>query len=123
MGKIKGEKLLRKQDRPRTELKPPSMRRIKRRNHSSVDSSRSGRNNTLTPSRIVSLRGLRRRGKDSIIPSGTFAQPDDSAAMARFKGMADDGLGKIETKKAKVIRHRVDKQDGNFKFHKHDFKS
>jgi hypothetical protein len=164
MGKIK-KTILAKQDRPRTEPKPPSMRRVKRMNKTSIESSRAGRNSTFTPSRIVSLRGLRRREKDFAAPSGTFAQampkmvlfrfkkrkrpvvevmhegggirkpktsnkqikvltckPDDSVRIAQFELMVKQGLGKIEHKDGKVIRHRIDKQDKYFKFHNHDVK-
>lgn len=165
MGRIK-KTILAKQDRPRTEPKPPSMRRVKRMNKSSNDSAKAGRNSTLTPSRIVSLRGLRRLVKGNVDPSGTFAQvmprtvvfrfkkkhrptvgvthkhysserkdevstkridvltcpAGDSERIAQFELMVKQGLGKIERRKAKVIRHRVDKQDKHFKFHNHDVK-
>ena len=165
MGKIK-KTILRKQDRAMVEPRPPSMRRVKRMNKSSNDSAKAGRNSTLTTSRIVSLRGLRRLVKGNVDPSGTFAQvmprtvvfrfkkkhrptvdvthrhysderkdetstkrinvmtcpADDSERIARFKLMEKEGLGKIETNSWKVIRHRVDEQDGNFKFHNHDVK-
>jgi len=164
MGKIK-ETILAKKDRPAVEPKPPSMRRIKRMNKSSIESARAGRNSTMTPSRKVSLRGLRRKEKDRNTPSGTFTQvipeavvfrfkkkhrpietlvhegggvrksktterrvptlicaTDDSGRIAQFELMAEQKLGKIENRKRKVITHMVDKQDGNFKFHKHDVK-
>jgi len=165
MGRIKTT-ILSKKDRTVTDPKPPSMRKIKRMNKSSVESSRAGRNSTLTPSRMVGLRGLRRSGEVANDPKGTFTQiipevalfrfkknkrptkvvinehysdgkadkvterrikfetcsTDDGAAMARFEGMVKAGLGKLEIRKRKVIRHRVDKQDDNFKLHKHDVK-
>lgn len=165
MGKIK-KTVLAKQDRPAVEPKPPSMRRIKRMNKSSIESSRAGRNSTLTPSRKVSLRGLRRKEKDHFASSGTFSQlmpetvvfrfkkkhrptetvvhkhysderkdetstrrvsiltcdPRDSVRLAQLELMVKQGLGKIEKKPSKVISHRVDKQDSNFKFHNHDVK-
>lgn len=165
MGKIK-KIILRKQDRPVTEPMPPSMRRVKRMNRDTIESSKAGRNNRLSVSRIVSLKGLRRSQGDRFTPGNTFTQKvpetavfrykkkyrpmpavvhehysgsrqddigikkvkfiscrtDDSVTMADFESLEKAGLGKIEIKKARVIRHRIDKQDDNFKFHKHDVK-
>ncbi len=162
MGKIK-ETILKKSDRRVTEPKPPSTRRIKRMNNFSIESAHTGRV-TLAPSRVVNLRGLRRRDKDHTVAGGTFTQVvpemaifrfkktkrptkvvinehysdgksdkvteysptfescrvDDSVAMTRFERMVNEGLGKIEIKKRKVIHHHIDKQDKYFKFNKHD---
>ena len=47
---------------------------------------------------------------------------DDSVRVEQLELMEKQGFGKIERKPGKTIWHRIDKQDGNFKFHKHDVK-
>jgi len=84
MGKIK-ETILRKQDRPAPERKPPSMRRFKRQDHPSVENSRAGRNSRLTPSRSVNLRSLRRSGEKAGNRTGQFSKDVPASVVFRFK--------------------------------------
>lgn len=84
MGKIK-KTILRKQDRPAPEQKPPSMRRYKRMNHEGVENSRAGRNSRLTPSRPVNLRSLRRSGTKAEDRQDQFAQVMPRVAVFTFK--------------------------------------
>lgn len=129
MGKIKGENLLRKKDRPTVEPKPPSMRRIKRSNRKAVP-----RQGTFAQviGPTVMFRFKRKHRPTEVVVHEHYSDeredvtsertlikltcsPDDSAKVAQFKLMADQGLGKLVTTKRKVIWHRVDKQDNHYK--------
>lgn len=139
MGKIKAT-ILPKKDRPVTESKPPSMRRQKRLLSRGTERQLAASNTfiqvvpetavfrfkkTKRPTKIAINEHYSDGKADKITESRLkfeSCSTDDSAAMARFELMAEEKLGKIEIKKRKVIRHRIDKQDGNFKFQKHDIK-
>jgi len=113
MGKIK-ETILAKKDRPVASTPHPSIRRYNRQNQASVENSRSGRNNRLTPSRSVNLRSLRRSGTKAGNRIGQFKQDIPASVVFRFKkkykpvvGVTHEGGGmrksKTSTKKLDVM--------------------
>ena len=89
-------------------------------NKSSIESSRAGRNSTLTPSRKVSLRGLRRKEKDHNTPSGTSAQVMPETVVFRFKKKhrptetvvhehySDERKAKTSTRRVDILTCRAD---------------
>ena len=131
MGKIK-HILLPKQDRPRTEPKPPSMRRIKRSNRRAIP-----RTDTFAqrmPDMVVFRFKKKHRPIETVVHEHysderkdvtstrrttiMTSKTDDSVRLKMFDRMVEDGLGKIERKQRKSIWHRIDKQDDNYKQNK-----
>ena len=128
MGKIKKEIIVKK-DRPITESKPPSLRRIKRSNRRAIP--RTDAFSQRVPDMVLFRFKKKHRPIETVVHAHYSderkdktstrrttilkCKSDDSVRIAQLELMVKQGLGKIETKKRKIIWHRVDKQDGYYK--------